>query len=81
MPEACPIFIAPPSSDALRERLIGRGTDAAEVIERRLRVAEEELAAQDEFPHVVVNDRLHDAAQTLVRLVQEHLPRAGRLAP
>lgn len=81
IPDALLVFIAPPSREALRERLVGRGTDATEVIERRLRVAEEELAAQDEFPHVVVNDRLHDAAQTLVRLVQESLPQAGRLTP
>jgi guanylate kinase len=81
MPEAFQVFIAPPSREALRERLVGRGTDAPDVIERRLRVAEEELAAQDEFPEVVVNDRLHDAAQTLVRLVRETLPQPGRLAP
>lgn len=81
MPEAFQVFIAPPSREALRERLVGRGTDAPDVIERRLRVAEEELAAQDEFGEVVVNDRLHDAAQTLVRLVRETLPQAGRLAP
>ena len=56
MPEALQIFIAPPSPETLRERLIGRGTDSAEAIERRLKVAEEELAARGEFEHVVVND-------------------------
>ena len=49
MPEALQIFIAPPSAETLRERLIGRGTDAADDIERRLAVAEEELAARGEF--------------------------------
>ena len=61
LPEAVQVFIAPPSREALRARLVGRGTDDPEQVERRLRVAEEELAAQDEFAHVVVNDRLEDA--------------------
>ncbi|MGI8623142.1 MAG: guanylate kinase [Solirubrobacteraceae bacterium] len=71
MPEAVRIFIAPPSEDALRARLIGRGDTAAEDIEARLATAREELAAQQEFRHVVVNDRLEDAADALVRLVGE----------
>ncbi len=58
MPDAVQVFIAPPSPEALRERLVGRGTDAPEDVERRLRVAADELAAKDEFQHVVVNDRL-----------------------
>src|SRR5204862_1913855 len=47
MPEAVQIFITPPSHEALQTRLVGRGTDAPEEVERRLRVAEEEMAAQD----------------------------------
>ena len=43
----------PPSEQALRERLVGRGTDEPEEIERRLAVAERELAAQEEFDHKV----------------------------
>ena len=69
MPEAVLIFIAPPSPDALRKRLEGRGTDPPEGIERRLRTAELELAAQDEFPHVVVNDDVEEAAARLQELV------------
>ncbi|MDP2711736.1 MAG: guanylate kinase [Solirubrobacteraceae bacterium] len=70
MPEAVQVFIAPPSLDALRARLVGRGTDAPEQIEARLQTAEEELAAQDEFAHVVVNDRLEDAVDALVAIVR-----------
>ena len=70
MPGALQVFIAPPSREALRERLVGRGTDAPEVIERRLAVAERELDAQDEFGHVVVNDRLEDAVRELVAVVE-----------
>jgi guanylate kinase len=73
MPEALQIFIAPPSEDALRARLVGRGTDDPEQVARRLAVAREELAAKDEFAHVVVNDRLEDAAAELERVVREAL--------
>lgn len=73
MPEALQVFIAPPSLEALRTRLVGRGTDDAEEVERRLRVAEHELQAQPEFAHVVVNDRLEDALERLVEIVSREL--------
>jgi guanylate kinase len=73
MPEAVQVFIAPPSLAALRTRLIGRGTDDRREVERRLRVAEEELAAQPEFGHVVVNDRLEDALERLSAIVASEL--------
>jgi guanylate kinase len=70
MPEAVQLFIAPPSEDALRTRLIGRGTDPPEQVAARLETARVELEAQDEFGHVVVNDRLEDAVAELERLVR-----------
>jgi guanylate kinase len=73
LPEALRVFIAPPSLDALRTRLIGRGADGPEEVERRLRVAEQELAAQSEFAHVVVNDRLEDALEELTDIVSAAL--------
>lgn len=73
MPEAVQVFIAPPSLDALRTRLIGRGTDDADEVERRLRVAEQELKAQPEFAHVVINDRLDEALERLVAVVAGEL--------
>jgi len=69
MPEAVQVFIAPPSLEALRPRLVGRGTDSAEDVEARLATAREELAARDEFGHVVVNDRLEDAVEDLAAIV------------
>src|SRR5208283_3911416 len=69
MPQAVQVFIAPPSLQALRTRLVGRGTDDQAEVERRLRVAEQELAAQPEFDHVVVNDRLEDALERLTAIV------------
>jgi guanylate kinase len=73
VPDALQVFIAPPSLEALRTRLVGRGTDDPEEVERRLRVAEEELAAQAEFAHVVVNDRLQDALRQLTAIVAGEL--------
>jgi guanylate kinase len=73
MPEAVQIFIAPPSEDALRARLVGRGTDDPEQVERRLEVARTELEAKDEFGHVVCNDRLEDAVGSLERVVRDAL--------
>ena len=70
MPEVVQVFIAPPSEDALRTRLIGRGTDSTEQVQARLETAREELGAQAEFPHVVVNDRLEDAVGALEGLVR-----------
>jgi guanylate kinase len=73
MPEAVLVFIAPPSTEALRARLVGRGTDAGEQIERRLRTAERELEARPDFAHVVVNDRLEQATDELAAIVQGEL--------
>ena len=73
MPEAVRIFIAPPTEDALRTRLVGRGTDSPEDVEKRLATAREELRAQGEFAHVVVNDRLDDAVGALEEVVRTAL--------
>jgi guanylate kinase len=73
MPEAVQVFIAPPSLEALRTRLVGRGTDDQAEVARRLAVAEQELGAQPEFAHVVVNDRLDDALAELVAIVEQNL--------
>jgi guanylate kinase len=73
MPEAVQVFIAPPSLEALRTRLIGRGTDDRTEVDRRLLVAEHELHAQPEFAHVVVNDRLDDALERLAAIVAANL--------
>ncbi len=75
MPEAVQIFIAPPSEDALRARLVGRGTDDPDQVAARLATAREELGAQGEFAHVVVNDRLEDASRALEDCVRAHLER------
>ncbi len=73
MPGAVQVFIVPPSQEALRERLVGRGTDSPEDVERRLKVAEQELTACDEFQYQVVNDRLEDAVEQLEAIVAREL--------
>jgi guanylate kinase len=74
MPDAVAVFIAPPSLDALRVRLVGRGTDSPEQVDERLRTAERELEARSEFAHVVVNDRLEHATDQLEGIVRRRLP-------
>ncbi|HEX5308172.1 MAG TPA: guanylate kinase [Solirubrobacteraceae bacterium] len=73
MPEAVQVFIAPPSLQDLRTRLVRRGTDGQEEVERRLAVAERELAARSEFAHVVVNDSVDRALQELAGIVSAEL--------
>jgi guanylate kinase len=73
MPEAVQIFIEPPTIDALRARLVGRGTDDPEQIAGRLRTAESELAAKHEFGYVVCNDRLEDAVESVESIVRGEL--------
>ena len=70
MPETVQIFITPPSEDALRARLVGRGTDDPADVAARLDVARTELDAKDEFTHRVCNDRLEDAVAELERVIR-----------
>lgn len=69
MPDAQLVFLAPPSVEELKRRLIGRGTDDEETIRRRLAHADEELAAEREFDVTVVNDHVERAADELVSLL------------
>lgn len=62
------IFIAPPSWEELVKRLEGRGTDSEERRNERLKLAQEEMAAQSEFDYVVVNDQLDRVIAELVSL-------------
>ena len=68
--DAIGIFILPPSLETLRERLIGRGKDSAEVIQRRLDHAREDIAHVDEFDYVIVNGELNAATQDLISVIR-----------
>jgi len=74
LPNATRIFIEPPSFEALAERLMQRGSDSPEQIERRLAAAREEIAARDEFDHHIVNDDLERAAEELATLAATMCP-------
>lgn len=69
MPDAQLVFLAPPSWDELVRRLTGRGTESAEVIERRLETAKIELAAESEFDTTLVNTSVEDVARELLALM------------
>lgn len=70
---ALSIFVQPPSVEELRRRLVGRNTDAPEVIEQRLAKASYELTFAPQFDHVVVNDDLEKAQQEVYQLVKAFL--------
>ena len=70
---ALSIFIQPPSIEALRQRLNGRGTDSPEVIESRVAKAEYELGFADKFDTVVVNDDLEKAQQEALQILKNFL--------
>ena len=57
------VFIAPPSMEELRRRLVGRGSETAEEIERRLKLAEWEMQQKDKYDYIVVNDVSKKAAK------------------
>jgi len=68
LPEALLVFLAPPTWDELVRRLTGRGTEPPEVVEKRLALAREELAAEGEFDLTLVNTDVEEIATRLVAL-------------
>lgn len=69
MPEAVTIFILPPSLEELKRRLVGRGTDSADVIEKRLNEALREIEGSVEYDYVVVNDDLDTAVNDFINIL------------
>lgn len=70
---ALSVFIQPPSVEELRNRLVGRATDAPEVIEQRLNKAEYELSFADKFDRVVINDDLEKAKVDVYNVIKQFL--------
>ena len=70
---ACSIFIMPPSVEELERRLRGRGTDAEEVIAKRIAKAEFELSKSSEFDHTVINDVLDDAVKEATEIIESFI--------
>ena len=72
-PDSVSVFITPPSPEELRRRIIGRGTNTPEEIERRLNIGLEELTRAGEFDYQVCNDEVERAAEELIRILSLHL--------
>lgn len=70
---ALSVFVQPPSVEELRKRLIGRGTDAAEVIESRISKAEYELGFASKFDKIIVNDDLETAKAETLKIITQFL--------
>ena len=72
-PEAVLVFVTASSMEELKERLVGRGTETAEVIHQRLARAAQEAEGVDEYDYLLVNDQLEDAVDRLHNIIQsEH---------
>lgn len=71
--DACSMFIMPPSIEELERRLRGRGTDAEEVIQKRVAKADFELSKASEFDHTVVNDDLQVAIEEATKIIDNFL--------
>lgn len=69
-PDALLLFVAPPSADVLKERLVGRGTETADVIEQRLARAVEESKGIENYDYLVVNDDLDECVETVHQMIQ-----------
>jgi guanylate kinase len=81
MPECVSVFILPPSRAELERRLRGRGTDAEDVVQRRLRDAAGDMSHWAEFDHVVVNDEFAKAVDELRAIVQNRGEASRRERP
>jgi guanylate kinase len=75
MPDGQFVFLAPPSWEELVRRLVGRGTEPEDVQRQRLDQARIELAAEAEFDVTIVNDSVEHAADELVLLIEQPVPR------
>jgi len=71
--QALAVFVTPPSIDELKNRLQGRGTETTESLQKRLGKAEAEIAQQDAFDIVIVNDDLDTACQEVIKKVNDFL--------
>lgn len=70
LPEAVTVFIMPPSFEELKRRLVGRGTESEELIEKRLRSALNEIRRAEEYDYIIVNDDAAAASQSLMSVIK-----------
>ena len=77
-PEAVLVFVTPPSFEELRNRLVGRGTETADVIESRLRRASEEAEGMPSYDYILVNDQVEDCVDRLHQIILSERAKAQR---
>ena len=77
-PEAVLVFVTPPSFEELRNRLVGRGTETADVIESRLRRASEEAEGMPSYDYIIVNDQVEDCVDRLHQIILSERAKAQR---
>ena len=77
-PEAVLVFVTPPSFEELRNRLVGRGTETADVIESRLRRASEEAEGMSSNDYILVNDQVEDCVDRLHQIILSERAKAQR---
>lgn len=78
LPDALLVFVTAPSMPALKDRLVGRGTESIEIIEARLKRASEEARGIENYDYILVNDQLDDCVQTLHGIIQGEHHRMSR---
>jgi guanylate kinase len=78
MPHAVSVFVLPPSSQVLEERLRKRGTEEEAELQQRLENAMEESRQKDDYDYVVVNDQLHRAVEEFCGIYEKESPLLGR---
>jgi len=79
MPDACFIFIAPPSMEELRNRILGRGTEEMEVVNKRMAKAEAEIGLAHEYNYIVINDTVENAKNRIMSIIEAEHSRSGRV--
>ncbi|MGT2912063.1 guanylate kinase [Streptococcus cameli] len=79
VPDGVFIFLTPPDLEELQDRLVGRGTDSAEVISQRIERAREEIALMREYDYAVVNDEVPLAAERVKRIIEAEHFRVDRV--
>lgn len=79
MPNAVYVFIAPPSMKALEQRLISRGTEDKDVIEKRLAKARSEIKVASEYGYIVINDTVENAADRIMAIIRAEHAKTSRV--
>ena len=77
-PEALLLFVTPPSADELKRRLVGRGTESAEVIAQRLAISAKESVLMPKYDYLIINDVLDEAVAEVHRIIQSEHYATGR---